>query len=231
MKHKILTVFVLISLAACNENKPDKDLSIAPLTTPKVAADTLLQPTSNANNLPTNQNVAIPQGGTTTPQNVVAATAPGMNPPHGQPGHRCEIKEGAPLNSSPAKPITTATSITQPTVVSQPTTTQPATTAAKTVTAKGMNPPHGETGHRCDISVGAPLNSAPNTATKPASANSSVNSTSVVAPTQNTSIVPALQNTTITTPAKPATAFTGKINPAHGQPGHDCKVAVGQPLP
>src|SRR5688572_14008415 len=29
-------------------------------------------------------------------------TAPGMNPPHGQPGHRCEIAVGAPLNSAPA---------------------------------------------------------------------------------------------------------------------------------
>ena len=29
-------------------------------------------------------------------------TPPGMNPPHGQPGHRCEIPVGAPLNSKPA---------------------------------------------------------------------------------------------------------------------------------
>ena len=33
---------------------------------------------------------------TTQPQ---TQTAPGMNPPHGQPGHRCEIPVGAPLNS------------------------------------------------------------------------------------------------------------------------------------
>ena len=32
-------------------------------------------------------------------------TAPGMNPPHGQPGHRCEIPVGAPLNSKPAQSI------------------------------------------------------------------------------------------------------------------------------
>ena len=30
-------------------------------------------------------------------------TAPGMNPPHGQPGHRCEIPVGAPLNSKPVQ--------------------------------------------------------------------------------------------------------------------------------
>ncbi|MFT5254085.1 MAG: hypothetical protein ACI87N_003148 [Flavobacteriales bacterium] len=33
------------------------------------------------------------------------------------------------------------------------------TTIDKQVTAKGMNPPHGEKNHRCDIAVGAPLNS------------------------------------------------------------------------
>ena len=27
--------------------------------------------------------------------------ASGMNPPHGQPGHRCDIAVGAPLNSKP----------------------------------------------------------------------------------------------------------------------------------
>jgi hypothetical protein len=30
------------------------------------------------------------------------ATAPGMNPAHGQPGHRCDIPVGQPLNSQPA---------------------------------------------------------------------------------------------------------------------------------
>ena len=34
-------------------------------------------------------------------------TAPGMNPPHGDPGHRCDIAVGALLNSAPAKPVST----------------------------------------------------------------------------------------------------------------------------
>ena len=29
--------------------------------------------------------------------------APGMNPPHGQPNHRCDIAVGAPLDSPPGK--------------------------------------------------------------------------------------------------------------------------------
>ncbi len=32
-----------------------------------------------------------------------------------------------------------------------------ATPAADGTTAPGMNPPHGQPGHRCDIAVGAPL--------------------------------------------------------------------------
>ena len=31
------------------------------------------------------------------------------------------------------------------------------TTQPQTQTAPGMNPPHGQEGHRCDIAVGAPL--------------------------------------------------------------------------
>jgi hypothetical protein len=31
--------------------------------------------------------------------------------------------------------------------------------APVTTTVKGMNPQHGQAGHRCDIAVGAPLNS------------------------------------------------------------------------
>ncbi len=97
-------------------------------------------------------------------------TAPGMNPPHGQPGHRCDITVGEPLNSKPAATTpTTAPTVNsnvapgsiKPSIVNTtPTiTTPPATTAVKT--APGMNPAHGQPGHRCDITVGEPLNSKP----------------------------------------------------------------------
>ncbi len=100
----------------------------------------------------------------TTPINISAdklsqaattPVAPGMNPAHGQPGHRCDIAVGAPLNSKPTQqPATIAT-----TPVTSPTqnTDQPVLTKV----APGMNPAHGEPGHRCDIAVGAPLNSKP----------------------------------------------------------------------
>lgn len=72
-----------------------------------------------------------------------------LNPQHGQPGHRCDIAVGAPLNS-PQNPASSA-------VVIPPTTTA-TVTAAKTNTAEvKLNPKHGEPGHRCDLAVGAPL--------------------------------------------------------------------------
>ena len=90
-------------------------------------------------------------------------TAPGMNPPHGQPGHRCEIPVGAPLNSKPAQ--NTQSQKTTP-VVNQKPIEQPvmninsksgSTTIVGTSTPPEMNPPHGQEGHQCDIAVGAPL--------------------------------------------------------------------------
>lgn len=88
----------------------------------------------------------------------VATTAPGMNPPHGQPNHRCDIAVGAPLNS-PAGKTPSAQPQAQPQPVSnvQPQTPQGAATITPAVTAPGMNPPHGQPGHRCEIAVGAPL--------------------------------------------------------------------------
>ena len=64
-----------------------------------------------------------------------------------------------------------------------------------------LNPIHGKPGHRCDIKVGAPLNSA--------STNTEGNS-------------PLINNSSNST--------TGKLNPAHGQPGHRCDINVGEPL-
>lgn len=84
--------------------------------------------------------------------------AAGMNPAHGLPNHRCDIAVGAPLNSSPTKPGANPLPAANSPVIQ--TTPAPAQmTKATTITPKGMNPQHGEPGHRCDIAVGAPLNS------------------------------------------------------------------------
>jgi hypothetical protein len=89
-------------------------------------------------------------------------TPKGMNPPHGQPNHRCDIAVGAPLNSKPAVAAATTSGATSG-EVSQNISVQPPVSGslspspANTVTPEGMNPPHGQAGHRCDVAVGAPL--------------------------------------------------------------------------
>ena len=98
-------------------------------------------------------------------QTQVTTTAPGMNPPHGQPGHRCDIAVGAPLNSpKQTKPASGAGSAVvqqvTPSMTAQPNNSAPAIltpNAAQTTTAPGMNPPHGQPGHVCSVAVGAPL--------------------------------------------------------------------------
>ncbi len=111
------------------------------------------------------QNQPMTAGQTITPNQAPVATAKGMNPPHGQPGHRCDISVGAPLNSPPGNQPKPGTAITQQVNPSAVTTTPAAQpTAAPALldpnapaTPAGMNPPHGQPGHVCSIAVGAPL--------------------------------------------------------------------------
>ena len=100
--------------------------------------------------------VATPTNTTATNAPIVA-TAKGMNPPHGQAGHRCEIPVGAPLNSPAASAQPNSKVATTPQMTVTPTTSATATTTPTTPTPEGMNPPHGQEGHRCDIAVGAAL--------------------------------------------------------------------------
>lgn len=98
---------------------------------------------------------AIPSAG--------ASGTAALNPAHGQPGHRCDIAVGAPLNSpSSAGAFGTpppglggprANVPPSPGSISPSFNTQPQTVT----TAPGMNPPHGQPGHDCSIAVGAPL--------------------------------------------------------------------------
>jgi hypothetical protein len=153
---------------------------------------------------------------------VALLTSCAGNPPESeetavQPASNAQTTIGPDSSATPAG-LTPSTVTVNPgaTTTQQTTTTQqPAPTQGKAVvpvqqsTSKataGLNPAHGQPGHRCDIEVGAPLNSAPKTQqvqTAPPSA------------------VP-------TTPAP--TNGSVKLNPAHGQPGHDCAIPVGQPL-
>ena len=88
---------------------------------------------------------------------TTATVADGKNPAHGQPSHRCDIPVGAPLNSPPATTTPKPAVQQQTQSVSTPIQVPAAPAVATTPTPEGMNPPHGQTNHRCDIAVGAPL--------------------------------------------------------------------------
>jgi hypothetical protein len=114
------------------------------------------QPQSNQNALSQQEGVVKYVNPQT--QTIAAPTtvAKGMNPAHGQPGHRCDLPVGAPLNSAAkTNPVTTTQVSTSPNV-----SVTPKATTTTTATPAGMNPPHGQPGHRCDIPVGSSL-SAP----------------------------------------------------------------------
>jgi hypothetical protein len=110
-----------------------------------------------------NQVQLQPQVQTITQSAAKTVTAKGMNPPHGQPNHRCDIPVGAPLNSKPTTTAAAATPAPASGEISKNISVQPpvpallSTSSANTETPEGMNPPHGQAGHRCDIAVGAPL--------------------------------------------------------------------------
>ena len=171
-----LLLISLTLLTACKkeEETPTLDTNkqiILPRVAPIPATSTYVQPTNP-------QTVAQPAQTITQSQPVTnqqqVVTKPGMNPPHGQPGHRCDIAVGAPLNSKPnatATPSTAAGQANYTKTTSTPNQTSTSTpagaaiatpailnpSATTTTTAPGMNPPHGQEGHQCGIAVGAPL--------------------------------------------------------------------------
>ncbi len=163
----------------------------------------------------------IDQAGiTTTGSETATVTAAGMNPAHGQPGHRCDIPVGQSLNSAPPKQNAQNVAVNAQqgqAIQIDPNALQPGkftvdkSGKAKTVTPKGMNPPHGEPGHRCDIPVGQPLNSKPAPSQQPAQA--------------------VAQNTPVQTPTPAPTGPKPAANPPHGEPWHNCAVKVGEALP
>ena len=195
--------FLVVSISvfaflACGHGRPYDETGTSE-TPPSVLPASSSNPTQNIPVTPDAGNSA------TTPLSITPSgtVTSGLNPAHGQPGHRCDIAVGAPLNSAPATQTTPAISapVTTPLNISTDKISQPATT---TTVAPGMNPAHGQPGHRCDIAVGAPLNSQPTTPV-----------------TKQTDQLAQPVATTKTAPG---------MNPPHGEPGHRCDIAVGEPL-
>jgi len=147
---------LMLAFVACDSNEPttsEDDAMLlnmspaktsAPSTTPTGAVTPMATPAG------TQQSV-------TAPATQAAKTAAMLNPAHGEPGHRCDIAVGAPLDSPPAAPTQPSSGGTVSPEVRKMQQTNP---SQPTPTAAGMNPPHGEPGHKCEIPVGAPLNGA-----------------------------------------------------------------------
>ena len=135
-------ILFLTFLVSCDSKPDNKEQIAAPSVVPSTTSPIL--PGGTDSLATSNQGVAL-------------------NPQHGEPGHRCDIAVGAPLNTpvstsrvqsnvSVAVPGVTTPAVNPDTKKVSPTST-PATAT--------LNPKHGEPGHRCDIAVGAPLNSKP----------------------------------------------------------------------
>jgi len=201
---------IAVSLLAVSCNKDEKPTYL------KEEAD-VQQPAVAVNSA--SKTSLMDQAGVQTNSNPASiSAAPGIkNPPHGQPGHRCDIPVGQPLNVSPTAIQTApgqnpnnaikidANSVSPGKVVINNNTNQ-------VKTPPGMNPPHGQPGHRCDIPVGQSLTSKPAPTPTPQ-------------PVQS-----AAQNVPGPVTAAPPTGEKPKLNPAHGEPWHNCALKVGDPL-
>jgi len=198
------TVFCVLTFVSCGQNEAGGPR----IETAKPNLPALSTPSTST---PTTMPV-LPTGNPTAP--IIAGAK--LNPAHGQPGHRCDIAVGAALPQAGSAPDFKSPTPSAP-VLNTPaqTTVTPPVVQAPVITsaASGINPAHGQPGHRCDIPVGQPLNS------KPAAKSESP-----------TTATPVANPTVSTTPTKSDGQFAKGLNPAHGQPGHRCDIAVGKPL-
>lgn len=163
----LLALATAFAFTACKDNKAETPTTEAPAT------ETTADHTDHTGHDHGTE--------TTTPatEGTVSTTAEGvkLNPAHGQPGHRCEIAVGAPLDGS-ATPNQAAQPQAQPaanngkgflgggntsapSAPAQQVQAQPQQAAPAQQTVAGMqgkpNPAHGQPGHRCDVQVGQPL--------------------------------------------------------------------------
>ncbi len=131
---KSLPLFVsalaLVVFISCKDEKKDQSAT--------ETSETPAQTTNSAQNNTSNNNGDV-----------------ALNPAHGQPGHRCDIPVGQPLNSGSSSADSPVINSTQSSPVINNNGNVPVN---NNTTSGNVNPPHGQPGHNCDIPVGAPLN-------------------------------------------------------------------------
>jgi hypothetical protein len=204
--NSVFAAIALFAIVSCSPARNDSNQSSQLPSQQNEIANTETEASASENSIVTDE-IADPVSETTEQQATETNNDQVMiNPPHGEPGHRCDIPVGQPLNA--AAPANN----TAPTV------------ANNTNEQVMINPPHGEPGHRCDIPVGQPLNAAPaQQTTAPSMANNPMAPTIENARRMNGS------QTRTTTQTNSGTK--PRLNPPHGQPWHRCDIAVGSPLP
>jgi len=240
MKTKYILVIGLFTatLTSCNsgiDQNAKKNTSVpsagSPVSLPAATADAPVNPT-DSNNAPL---TAIPASSANT----------ALNPAHGQPGHNCGIAVGAPLSTASIKSVAIPASATSLNIESQNpviNNSQTQLTVPTPKTSASLNPAHGQPGHKCDIAVGAPLNSKTtsstippiNLKTTPANSKTTVDQpTSLPTPLPVNATQPIQSsplNVSLPQSTTPGQNSKVRLNPPHGQPGHDCSVPAGKPL-
>ena len=171
---RLMTLSLLFALVSCN------NVNKEPVRTQTPVSTFGQEQPGTANPQPFQSPVNNAEVETNTAQNNDEVM---LNPPHGQPFHRCDIPVGAPLNSQPAGTNQQSANNQTTTVAPQPATPAPnlannpfaptienasrfnSSQVRNTQTATGskprLNPPHGQPFHRCDIAVGSPLPNRP----------------------------------------------------------------------
>jgi hypothetical protein len=183
---KLIPMLALSALlvVAC---KKEESASTEDVTTEAVSTAETTETATEAEGVPTQEaNVPAPAAASTK--------AVALNPPHGQPGHKCEIPVGAPLDGSGGKtPV--------------PTANQPQSSGSLPSNSFFAQKPSGQAAASTPAATPAPQ------------------------PTAQPVAQPAAQPMPQPVAQKTEPGFSGKPNPAHGQPGHRCDIKVGETLP
>ncbi len=162
MRHRNFLPALLLLVIATGCGNSAGENKTAPVSNSTTGPATITPNSNTATTQPAQQqapvNIQAPVVNTPSQPVTQTVSKAGLNPAHGQPGHRCDISVGAPLDSKPTQP---AANTAQPVVTQKSAPTISPNIPAPTTVAPGMNPAHGQPGHRCDIAVGAPLNSKP----------------------------------------------------------------------
>ena len=145
-----ISLFLVVSLMLISCKKELEPQESSSSVAPVAPAAETISPAA-INTMPS----SIQQNSTGANQSVPARTisatiAEGMNPPHGQPNHRCDISVGAPLNAPPRKitpPKSVPASVTEAPKPIYTTSEAPAVlNDSPTTTTQGMNPPQVQEG-------------------------------------------------------------------------------------